>query len=426
MKNENLYRSLKYLLFLLFVFTIPFNTIVSSYIIICLGILVLIDFDKYSFRANFIKRRWLYFSFLMLYFLNIVGLIWTENTEYTLKLLEHKIFILIFPLIVVSVNFTNKEFRLLFKVFVGTCILILLISFSRYFIMEILNKEFLILGEKEIGNYVGTRSEWFSKHFIIIGTHRTFFSSYIMICFLLLLHNYKRSPDNMNLFTKLWLGFQFLVLFLSLIVIQSKLGFLCFVFLLGFYLVKYFFSLDFKFKILISLGFLSFILLMGVFFSDRMRTMIQEIKTIYYYENTKEAVFTSKLRPGSTQIRYMVYKSSIELIGQSPVFGYGAGDVDKELTRQLGKNRFSSISHLGYGPHSQFLYETLAHGIFGFLTLLSLFLMFFRYYKDKDDYLKYGIVFIVIIFCTFESYLNSRAGLLPTIFFLSLIGYKTN
>jgi O-antigen ligase len=152
--------------------------------------------------------------------------------------------------------------------------------------------------------------------------------------------------------------------------------------------------------------------------------MWQEIQTVLAYENTHQANFTEKLRPGSTQIRYMLYKSSFELVRESPVIGYGAGDVKRELSSKLKDNNFTSISHLGYGTHSQFIYEILAHGILGLLIFIVLFISFIINNKNSHFETKYGFILILITFCTFESYFNSRAGIIPGILFLNLFGIE--
>ena len=78
----------------------------------------------------------------------------------------------------------------------------------------------------------------------------------------------------------------------------------------------------------------------------------------------------------SSASRILIWKSSLELIMNKPIIGYGSGDVKDLLIYKYLQNGYFGIAEKKLNAHNQFLQTQLASGIFGLLMLLFIFIQF--------------------------------------------------
>ncbi|MEG7677028.1 O-antigen ligase family protein, partial [Listeria monocytogenes] len=69
--------------------------------------------------------------------------------------------------------------------------------------------------------------------------------------------------------------------------------------------------------------------------------------------------FTSNSQT-STGIRYTIWLNAVELIKDSPIFGYGIGDVSNVFNSNFLKNGLIEYNKMAYNAHNQFLQIALA------------------------------------------------------------------
>jgi hypothetical protein len=410
-----------YVLGLLF-FTIPFGTNLMSKVIILLVIVSLFLLPKHSWSNRFLYCKEYLVPSICIFVLFVLGTFWSENIPEALKKIEQALSFLVFPLLLPLFNFSKKDIILLFKIFVFTCLFILIMSFVRFIYISIAHDEYIILGETHLGDRPGNVYEFLSNNFLVVQVHRTYFSAYLLVCILFIMTYFSEFNAVLGKKTK-WFGVLAIILLsLGIICLQSKANYAIYIILIIYYTIK-------KLRKSPNLFFKMVLVFVAIlFFSkniiiNRLKPMVDEIENIMSPKNEDEKKFTKVLRPGSTETRYMLYKSSLQLIKQSPFLGYGTGDVRDVVREQNYINNYKSIAHLNYDPHSQILYMLIALGIVGFLAFTSLFLFpFISSITIKDSFTSL-ILLVLFLNCITESFFLRQEGLIPSVLFLTVLSH---
>ncbi|MBC7410863.1 MAG: O-antigen ligase family protein [Bacteroidia bacterium] len=112
----------------------------------------------------------------------------------------------------------------------------------------------------------------------------------------------------------------------------------------------------------------------------------------------------------SSQMRKLIWQDAITLIKQKPL-GYTTGDVDSALVIQYIKTENALATQKHLNAHNQFLQTTLALGIVGLLTLLSL--LYYPLFKLNKEAWFFYLFFSLIITFNFltESMLQTQSGI---------------
>ncbi|WP_299434142.1 O-antigen ligase family protein [uncultured Aquimarina sp.] len=286
--------------------------------------------------------------------------------------------------------------------------------------------EYIILGEIAAGNRPGSVYEYLSQQFLIVPVHRTYFSIYLIICVAFILYYFNEYCTFYRKKIKLLGVFSLVLITAAMICIQSKAGLgLLILLVASFFIIKV--KKTFWSVVLLIVFFLGSLVLFKSILNYRFKPMIEEIKYILSPGNDNEKDYAKFLRPGSTEIRYMVYKSSFQLIEKAPFLGYGTGDVKDVLRTQNEKNNFVSIAHLNYGPHSQFLYILIAFGFLGLLVFISIFFFPILESFRMKDYFALSILIVIFLSGLTESVLIRQEGIIPISLFITILGrLKTN
>jgi O-antigen ligase len=135
-------------------------------------------------------------------------------------------------------------------------------------------------------------------------------------------------------------------------------------------------------------------------------------------EVIKEENDTKKTH-NSTSERLDLYKSSINLFVQSPIFGYGSGDAKDVLKSRLKDSRDSYLNSLN--AHNQFFQTALSIGGIGLLVLLSLFIIPIIYAIRSKHYVLVIILINFAIGFLFEAMLERIMGVYAFSFILVVI-----
>ena len=114
----------------------------------------------------------------------------------------------------------------------------------------------------------------------------------------------------------------------------------------------------------------------------------------------------------STGIRKILWESSWELIQKSDYLGYGIGDVQEVLSKQLAEDGFIILAKENYNAHNEYLQIGLSIGFLGFLLFLFSLLFFVISFIKKRN--SGGIVFFLffIFVFFFESFLERQNGII--------------
>lgn len=156
--------------------------------------------------------------------------------------------------------------------------------------------------------------------------------------------------------------------------------------------------------------FILFSLIILIVIIPRTRERFSELVAI---ENVKSAKQTS------TNIRYSIYETTLNLINENKLLGYGIGDYNDTLHNQFQKEGAQALLGKKYNAHNQYLSLMLSGGViilFVFLTVLGINLVYAI--RFDNQLLILLIVFYGIIMFT-ENILERESGVIYFAFLIS-------
>lgn len=391
-----------YYLSFLVAFMLPLSKegVIISVVLVVLNWLTL---GKNLFRIGELKNNIPQLILLVFYFWHIIGLLWSDNIDFGLFDLEIKLSFILFPVIFSAFGrFKVVQFERILKGYLLGCSLAILIG--------IINSIWAyIYGENA---YLD-----FYEHNISPILHISYFAMYLnlalVICFYLIVRSEKNfySWRNVGLIT---LSFVFaLATFLS----TSKNGFLALIFLL--LIIATYAVVRYR-KWLLGI---SAVLVVWIVASSLLKD-INSGSTSFHGFNQVTKVLNedevSKQAGESTAVRVLIWKSSWELIKQSPLIGVGTGDVKDELKANYKLNGFEEPFKKNYNAHNQFFQTAVALGGIGLLLLLAGFAIPAILSFARANYLYLMFTINIAVACLTESILEVQAGVIYFSFFTCL------
>ena len=193
-----------------------------------------------------------------------------------------------------------------------------------------------------------------------------------------------------------------------IILLSSKSGIISFIIIFIVLLVYSRFVLKswkvpLKIASFVALFFVVFFLFFGGRAASKYNSMVNTIKNSDVLENNKP----KKLR--STQIRWVLWKNSIESIKNSNFLGYGLGNGKQQLQKNLKINNEKFVYDLNHNSHNQYLEIMLSLGLIG-LVLLFFILINSALGYGSFNWISILLVLIVALNLLFESMMEKQAG----------------
>lgn len=104
------------------------------------------------------------------------------------------------------------------------------------------------------------------------------------------------------------------------------------------------------------------------------------------------------------------------------LFGVGTGDVNDELVEWNQDRANRGVAESRLNAHNQFLNFSVQFGIVGVLVLTMVFILLFYWAIQFNDQVLAMLTVVFFINFFFESFLETRAGILPfTVLLLSYL-----
>jgi len=379
---------------MLFAFLLPFHQQVATF---ALGLWTIASF--LNFGVDRLNKDWLLLS------LPILFLIYVAKSfplgEVSLRTLEHKLSLLVFPIIFFLHRYSKAELERLLKLFVlglaASSIFCLGLAFYNSF--EIQKGVFFfdprILSEKSFfdsiiygGNY------FFGKHLSVF--HQTvYFSIYLCVGVVILLFNPQLFGKKSR---KSLLFFLTTMVFL----ISNKASFI----VLGLIICLRLFTWDLVYwkKIL---GFFSIIIFMGffIYLNPRSKESIDKIAE-------GKLTLDSNARYGFST-RLLSWDAALTLIKNQPLSGYGTTNTQKKLNEVYGQKKYIHPLKESYNAHNQWLQTWLENGLVGFLVFLVVFsIIFYLGFISRNNLgLFVGMAMVLFVNSLFESIFNRFSGI---------------
>lgn len=394
-------------------FSIPIHNRLTSSIVVIVGLFWLLEFNfgEKIRRVKNSKPKQYLLLFSTLFFLFLIGLIYSENMSTNgsgaLFNLEKRMSFLGFPLLLATIDIENIKERLykqIFKAFILGCLL------SSFFLVNVAFFDYLQTENTKAFYYTGL-SEFHHPSYLAM-----YFTFAIVILLNWLLKVEKNNPAKRNAVYLMILGFQLMIVLLS-----SKAGILGTI-LIYFLTIVYVLikkSLFAKIKMLIPI-LLLFSFVLTLFINPYALSRFYSAEQSIEQENIDE---TKKV--DGTVARVIVWQNALEVIKENPIFGVGTGDTKEALMNKYQEKNISTALENELNAHNEYLQTYMSIGILGFLTLmLSLIIpAWFAFKKNKLVYL----LFLAMLAFHFlvESMLAKQAGIVFYAFFNAVLFLQT-
>jgi len=414
-KNLNLDKTFQFLLIIL-AFLMPLTVFCANLIIVIIVALWLVSGNYKSKYDQIISSRFL-IACVVFYCLHVVGLIWTEDLKWGLKIL-HKMwyFILLLPVL-----FTIVEKKYI-KYYISS--FLLAISFTEIISYLIW---FEIIEPFKIVRIPDTLSLMILKGDILapMVNDPTPFMSHVSYNPILAFAIYLVSHEvflnkNLSKFKFFLFSFFAITMSINMFITGGRAGQVIF-FVMLIILIFQFFNAE-KIKSLIVV----LILIPGIFFtayqtSDLFQLRVDSaISDVLVYESNNNTSVGKR-------ISYM--KNSWDIIKQNPWIGVGTGDfpIEFEKISIINNNKDFLSTNLPTNPHNMYNFVLIQLGLVGLLSFLSIF-----YYQIKQSFvssnrlirdvgLTLPLLFLVVMLS--DSYLLGHYTTLLFIFFSAFL-YK--
>jgi O-antigen ligase len=333
--------------------------------------------------------------FLVLFFWEAVGLLYYENLSNGLNNVFSRLSLLIFPLLFV---FPGRQIinrgNVLLRFFAGgTTLFIIFCLFYAAF------RSVSFAGGQIIINTHPPEGHWFSYFYapyFSVFQHPSYVAMFVILSIWIVL-NTIFSESSKKLQKVLWI-ISGIILLTSIYFLSCRSGFLV---LFISFPIYFLFKERSKRKFIYAVTILVFLLTGGFLIvrtNERVKIILEQIS---------DGSFNEKVAGDS---RILIWKSSINIIRNSPLIGVGIGDVRDELMKEYSKMGNEDLLLNRYNAHNQFLEVTLEGGLIG-LAILVLILGYMTYYAISERNLLYGLFIVLIfIFFQFESVLYRFAG----------------
>lgn len=322
----------------------------------------------------------------------IVSIFYSYNVERGITYLIRSLPLLLIPLSFALLQAENK--RAIIRSFVPAFV----VTNALYIVLMLLY--ILQLGYLRSDHDLYYYYSFITYEFYNIGDHPIYLSVQFAMALFLLIQN--------KFFNKIQKTVLFLVLFFGLFFLARKGVILSFIIILPLYLS----TLTKSKKVLIGsfsvviMGFLTFM-------------FVPEIKNRYAELWSKDGYVKNEVT--STGIRLVLWENSLELIKESPVFGYGIGDNQELFALQMESKGYFILAQKKTNCHNQYLQFLLSIGVVGLsFFVLSILWLFSFFYKNKSHLGLSLVSFFLMVFVS-ESFLERQNGIITYALFVSLL-----
>ncbi len=346
-----------------------------------------------------------FFILSSVYLLTIICSIYSVDMQQAYKDFGKQLAILLFPFIfsVTSLNIENYKLRLL-KAFVATCVLTNLYLYIDAFRIILYNK----LPFTFILNPAFTNHNFSSP----IELHATYFSMYIALALMVLLYLFIKSSKISH---RIFHGACIVVLLLSLIQLSSRAVIIATLLIINLGLPFFLLQKTVRRNFIICSLILSALAILSVTAIDSFKKrFVTELKQDLQKPENGFQIFES---------RASRWKIAWQLIGHSPVIGYGSGSEGKILKEKYYQNRMY-VSYLNeLNAHNEYLSIMLKSGVIGLIVYLYLLTTGFINSFRKNDFFFASFLTIIIVVSVSENILDTNKGIFFFSFFFSFFAW---
>jgi O-antigen ligase len=396
--NLNKFKILNFLL-LSIPFLLPIEKTTVRFLMAIFTVVCLIYGDYSQLK---IKKNWIKLSIVSLWILPFIQLLLLNRIDEYLNNLITKITLFLIPILIL-IGYQSKKINLS--------------RILKFFIYGTLSSCLFCLINAVISYYFLKNDNAFTYKSLSLFHHPSYFTMYLNFVVGIIYLNNLKPIKNFKLSINLSL---IIVSFLSFFILfaSSRTGWITNILLHLFFISCIFYKKKISRKTIIY-----FLVLMIPF-----TTVIYTNKTIQSRFNeiindTFQKMDQKEVR-SSTTTRKKIWFSSLKLIKEKWITGYGLGLSKKVFQKQLKKDGYNYLVKKNYNSHNQYLQVFLDQGVFGFLILVFFtFGMLYASLKQKD-FIYALFLFVMILNFMTESILETQSGVIFFAFFNTIFFFQ--
>jgi O-antigen ligase len=372
---------------------LPFKFLISP-LIGCWLLYNLFSFSNQNWKSIY-QNNTIMFS-LLFFLAHTLAYFFSNNKKEALFSIELKLSFLIMPVLFFISRFDNKSKNKLLFSFVISCLLSAFICITNSLINFIKNNELLTYNN------------------FCLFMHPSYFAMYL--CFSVIILILRFNDLKFLNYQKIIVALTLFLLIIGIFLSASKMGILTFLILIPFVILHLLWKNKNYKLIVISILFFS---IGSLFFLASDSLPAARLRSSFQFLSSSENEI-DKSSTESNAVRVLVWQQAVELIKEKPFLGYTPGDVNDELYRSYKENELTGALENKLNAHNQFLQTILGNGIIGLLLLFFLILSpIINGIKTKNVLLIFFSFLIVLNFAV-ESMLQTSAGTLFFVFFISI------
>lgn len=324
------------------------------------------------------------FLFPLYFMVMSASLFYSDNFKEGINLLQRSLSLLLFPIVFLFVKEDASAVRklfsfLLFGLLISFFINLGIVIFDTFNFVDIYRtfassefeiKKIINISERGLEYCIGSE---FSKL-----VNPSYVSMYIL---LVLSYHLKKELTSFRQFLTI------LILFIYLFLLASKAAYL----ILGMMSILLIWSIKERNKKYLT----SVIFILGII------VFIKHPRVSDAYKNIEGVAFSNFEYTNSTsqEARFLSWKTSVELIREAPLLGYGIGDANEILINKYKELGYDYNYQNKYNAHNQFFQTLLQTGIVGFIVLLGVFIILLtRLLRSRNELSVFLILFISLLF----------------------------
>ncbi|MGE0770171.1 MAG: O-antigen ligase family protein [Cyclobacteriaceae bacterium] len=330
----------------------------------------------------------LVYCFVGLFTLDLVGLLNSSNTQYSIAHLETALSLIVFPILL----FVGKTQHSISRPLIAFASGVLLLNLASLFLIsyDLWDPKNLQINLIEANN-------------IIVKIHPAFLSMYISFCIFFIADYYfpLHKLDRVKLG---WVLFSLSVLTVFLIWLNSRAGILAFV-LSAIFFISYRWQGRTRW-----IGFAGLILFLVVLVSvpfSRYR-FVEAPKMVL---SSESGVNHNDPNVYPIENRLQIYKCDVELLKWPEIiYGYGTGDFRDELQKCFEANNYTAPLAENMDSHSEYFAQLHRHGIIGLGLFLALLIVPFRHALKYRSPLLGAFIILFAVTALFENVFSAQKG----------------
>ena len=375
---------------LLYALLIPFPQILIN-----IALIVWVVFSLFSFsRATLVKEKylWLLPGFYVLYFIGI----FTSETL-SLKFLEYKLSLIIFPLLFFLHAYDQKQRDDILKVFVGglvaSALACLIMAFYNSFVIHDGDFAFRpnVLEGKGFIESILYGGNYFFGRYLSIFHQTVYYALYLCTGAAIVFFQPRLFTIRLRVFL--------IVFFTGIIfLVSNKASFIALVLIFGLKLYTWDVNRN---KKVVGVSLFTLMLIAFVFLNPRIKESAVSI-------GEGKLMLNKEARYGFAT-RLLSWDAAISLIKEKPLFGYGYGDSQNTLNEKYEEKGYIYPLRESYNAHNLWLQSWLENGLLAIIILFGIFLALLQ--KSWHNPLFLAFVLLLLTNSLFEGMFNRFSGI---------------